>query len=476
MSDEKAEPTPTNPATVEPAPGSPLTARLLARGTDSLGLIDVRRAEQHYARIMDWLAARTPLLERLRTRYGLTEGEGSTALPFAEAIVSEGARVGDEAINLSAAPFSFNAPAAEQLFTLTARIPDDSDAPQPEAKRIARRGVPTFSTAGSETGTGRGRDGVRQERGGALEPALELAAPTREQERDLQSPPRVKETPAAAVENPGARPADPADAAQTSRPRADSSPARESISSAARQTLPSVEERAAAPASSSDQTLALGGAPFTGAFEPGGPARPGAPIVTESPGPGAHPPAPTLRVPVGAREMERTAGAFVVNEAEGMTLKRRGAAEVAERTAEVTEHTAGVAGRAAPTAAGVRLPVASETREAHASAETPRPLARAREIHAGDSGRAPASLHAQTPLPLASGPAAERAEPPRRQNDSAPAVTRTSSAAAETFTPARAQARARADELNVERLTEQVSRHLARRLQVERERRGWGRK
>jgi len=149
----------------------------------------------------------------------------------------------------------------------------------------------------------------------------------------------------------------------------------------------------------------------------------------------------------------------VVSEEEEMTLRRRGEGKGAKRPAS--------------DAAGIKVLVASETQAASASVETPRPLAHAREIPAGDFGRESASLHAQSPLPLASSPVGvERDEATSRQNDSAHAAAPSSSVGTETFTPGRA----RAAEIDVERLTEQVSRHLARRLLVERERRGLGRR
>ena len=128
---------------------------------------------------------------------------------------------------------------------------------------------------------------------------------------------------------------------------------------------------------------------------------------------------------------------------------------------------------AAASPANVTLPVASEM---HGG-----------DIHAGDSVYASSPLHAQAPLPLAAGPAAAvRGEPSFRQNGSASAVlqqnedahavSRGSSGGAETFAPGRTRAGGRPDDVNIQRLTEQVSRHLARWLLVERERRGWGRK
>jgi hypothetical protein len=473
MSDEKGKPTPTNEV---PGQDSRLTERLLSRGTDSLGLIDVRRVERHYARIMDWLAARTPLLAQLRTRYGVTEGEGLTGLAFAEPAGRESARVGDEVINLSTAPFSFTAPAAEplfntqvteQIFTRVADVPDEPDAAPTGAKRIARRGVPTFSPASSEevsdTGASQRREeALRQERGEAFKPALELSAPPREQARpnqdearpnqeqarDLQSTSPAKETPAATVKN----------------------PSDESTSPHAQRTLPSIEERATRASAEQAKPLALGSNRTTevevvnNPTEAGGPrgaARLDAPRVIESPAHDALTPVPASRAQVFARERVNATAAPVVNEAEEVTLNRPGTAESSKAAAH----------------AGVKFTVASETRAASESSASPPPLAHAREILEGDSGRASANVHAQTPLPLAPSQTAEHAEPARRQNNPAPAVTRASSSGiTETFTPAHTRAQTRAEEVNVERLTEQVSRHLARRLLVERERRGLGRK
>ena len=203
MSDSKDEPTPLTeettpeePMTQEPTPDSRLTERLLARATQSLGVIDVRRAESHYTRLTDWLAARTPLLEHLRSRYGLTEGEGLTGLGLAFAA----AHVSDEAVNLSAAPDSFTSHAAEQLFTAVAQVPDDSAAAETEAKRITRRGVPTFSHASSDThpGTRQGRrDVAPSEQGEVFEHTRERAERNQEQTRGPRPPSSAEEISAA---------------------------------------------------------------------------------------------------------------------------------------------------------------------------------------------------------------------------------------------------------------------------------------
>lgn len=423
MRDEKREPVPNRE---EPVPDPRLAARLLARAQDSAGLIDVRGAEQHYERIMDWLAARTPLLERLRTRYGLVEGDGINGLVFAEAWGREGLHAGAAELNLSAAPSGLDVPAVEQIVTRVARIPADPTPEPTELKRIARRGVPTFSPAPSEPGTKREREeAVRYEQVEVFRPVPEPTLTNRGQARELQSPSPAREVPAA-------------------------NPAQGSTAPPARRALRTFEERAAPP-------LARGVAPSVEASKPN-PARPyetnaaavihntsgtNAPRVNESPRTNVLPPMPNSTAQLRARD----SAPF-----EEMPLEQ-GAPE----------------GRKASSNLNAGLPV---------TAETPRPLAHAMEICAPDPVRASPSLHAQTPLPLAlNSTTPERSEAPRGQKEAGPAVTRTSaSAAPETFTPAQPRTPARADEIDVQRLAEQVSRHLERKLLVERERRGWRRR
>jgi hypothetical protein len=85
---------------------------------------------------------------------------------------------------------------------------------------------------------------------------------------------------------------------------------------------------------------------------------------------------------------------------------------------------------------------------------------------------------AQSTLPLAAGsnnvehaPATPTLHAPAA--GAVPVVSQPSTGGVETFRAGRSRGKT---ELNVERLTEQVSRHLARRLLIERERRGLGRK
>lgn len=466
------------PHTTAEGPGSLLTARLLSRGTDSLGLIDVRRAERHYARIMDWLAGRTPLLERLRTRYGLAEGQGMTGLAFAEPRGWEGAQTGGEGINLSvkqdvhlstthvnnlaAAPDSPNAPAAEQIFTLAAHIPDDDAAAPTEAKRIARRGVPTFSPAspatGRDTAASRGPgEVVGREQGEVSRPLVELTFPVEERASDN---------------------------APTPTPRPAMKPAQQSTSAPMPRAIPSVEERVTPSTAEQDKPLTRGSTVTSDAdvvniastaSGPTGAAQPNVPRVIES------------RVnessDADAVPLLQSSRAVVVNEAVGTASLRSGTASDAKGVADGVK----VIEAAKVTAAsieGVKLPVAGETRAASVSFETPRPLAQARETRAAEThefagaARPPEHLRAQPPLPLAAHPAAaERAEMPHRHHDDSHAFTRAPAPdATETYMPGHAPAQARAEEINVRRLTEQVSRHLTRRLLVERERRGLGRK
>ena len=466
MSDEQSE-----PHTTAEGPNSLLTARLLSRGTDSLGLIDVRGAERHYARIMDWLAGRTPLVERLRERYGLTEGQAMNGLAFAEP-KSWGGAQDSEPINLSntqgsvhpatsagkldAAPGSLNAPPAEQIFTLSAHVPDDTDGTAPtESKRISRRGVPTFSPATPEPGgiiNHEPREVVCREQVEGFKPLVE---PTQERAFDLQPAPPLRESPATRV----------AEVAQTPTPRPATNPARESTPFSTRQTMPSVEERVTPSTVEQDIPLASGKnetpdvavvSKQTVVSKRPGTVKSGVPRVNESSSADAATRLPTSRTPFSTSERRDATGAFVVDGAHGSA---EGAA------------------RRSASSVGLKLPVAGETLAASVSFESPRPLAQAREIraHAAETHELARDIRA---LPLAQSPAAfERDEPVRRQKDASTAVSReSSSGVTETYTTSRTAVPPRVEEMNVRRLTEQVSRHLTRRLLVERERRGLGRK
>src|SRR5947208_3464006 len=96
-----------------------LTERLLRRHTESLGLIDVRQPQQHYARTAGWVAQRFVLLDHWRTRYGNYEDAASAnaGLVFATPgqPIAEPSRV-------HASP------------TQLARMVTPADAPQPSAE------------------------------------------------------------------------------------------------------------------------------------------------------------------------------------------------------------------------------------------------------------------------------------------------------------------------------------------------------
>ena len=465
-----SDPTGGHPQTAEgQAPDARLTERLLARATRPLGVIDVHRAESHYARIMDWLARRTPLLEHLMTRYGLTEGEGAAALSlaFADVHAAEGLHAGG-GVNLSAGPDAFAPPAAERLVTYVAHVPDDS-AEQAEAKRITRRGVPTFSRAGSETqhpdadARREPNEAARQQErgpvttipegvGSSLErviPDLESGPKTGgggsnvEVLRGSHAAPSVKEIPASTAEAQGARVAG---APLATAPRAAATAPPQSTQSPTQRPAPPAEGRATAPTAEPERTFE------TARGRRDAPSG-DLPSLKEIPAAGT----------LAGREKPLTSA--------GVAMPARPGASGASG-APGTD--ASAPGTPAHVAAGVR-----ETRAPDAPAERPMPLARAREIPADDSRREPPTLSAQSPtlsvqapLPLAAHPVgAERGEGTGRRDDSAAAATQVPPVAAETFTPGGKGLGARAGGVNVERLTEQVSRRLERRLVAERERR-----
>jgi len=529
------------------APDSRLTERLLARGTRPLGVIDVRRAEAHYARIVDWLAARTPLLEHLRARYGLTEGEGASALSlaFADAGTGEfahapgvGLSAGDVGLSLSAVPEAFTARAAETSVTYTAHVPEDSAAPA-EAKRIARRGVPVFSRADSDSlravsDTSRAVSETQQPDGGArqepdeaarqqqrgavpaiperagpnlerAESNLELANSNVESAGQKAEPPRgggaaptvkeipAKEIPAATAGADGARFADvrlvsASRAAATAPPESPRSPtprgvapseARGATSTAAPGgTLARSEE----PLRSAGELIGVrpkdGGGPV-GTLAQGKPPRAGVSEVYEAQGDDT--PAAEAQPRAVVRERARAAPAEAANEraASPVGEMARGAreAQAVSHEPRAVAHEARAVAREA------------SAQSASAPAESPMPLARAREIPVNDSRPESPTLRTQSPLPLVQ-PLVQSpmplAQPPMPAASSngvgrGTAAVRPGHSATVTHAPTvetftPGRGGARAGGVNVERLTEQVSSRLTQRLLAERERRGMGRR
>jgi hypothetical protein len=444
MSDSKDEPT---QSARESAPDSALAERLLARGTRSLGVIDVRHTESQYARIMDWLAGRTPLLEHLRSRYGLTEDDraGSLSLAFADAHGQARAQGSDEAFNLSAAPDRPTAPVAEQFFTAVAHVPEDLAAPPTETKRISRRGIPTFSHVSSETRSGAGAHREREE---GVESTPEQVSLSPGRARGLQAPPSVKEISGAST-------------------------------TGAAQTLGSLS-------SSSEQASvsSTGRAVTARAFSANGEreaANPNVPRVTESSNVKPLPlEAVAMRVRGQVGERREVKGADVTSEEGEPTFKRRGAAEDAKAQTVKTETGTTLVAREME-AATVSVEATSR------SAETRLPLAQAREMPADTFKHDRGVSLSQSPLTLAASPltlAASQNDGERTQAtqtrrasaNGADAVRQVSADGTETFTTGHGRASGKSAGVNVERLTEQVSRHLARRVLVERERRGLGKR
>jgi len=456
MSDPNDEPS--RPAW-EDAPDSSLTERLLARRTRALGVIDVRHTESQYARIMDWLAGRAPLSEHLRARYGLTEDERprTVGLAFADEYGRGRAQEADEAGGHFAASGAREAPAAERLFTSVAHVPEDSPAAPPETRRIRRRGVPSISPSSPETRSGAGvvQADARQE--AARDNTLEQSKPSPDRTRAPQTPFSVEEIPDASARG----------AAQTPRPlpSSTSSPDESTPATHGRSAV-TAETGAATPSKRTGKPLARGAELLRDAGE-------------------------TVSTRAGAAEGGREASkADVLRVAESPGAKpvsreapphaRRQAAELGgTQSAGVRRQEGEPILRRPVNAEGAPTSLANESGAATVSGETRLPLAQAREMPAVGSALDGNTSRAQSALPLAAGSngvggATPTPTPHAPAAGVQPAAGRASTGGGETFKAGRA--RGGAAGVNVERLTEQVSRHLARRLLVERERRGLGKK
>lgn len=459
MSDPKDE---SARAALEDAPDSRLAERLLARRTHALGVIDVRHTESQYARVMDWLAGRTSLLEHLRSRYGLTEDDRARApgLAFADERRQARARGADETGGLSAAPGAREAPAAERLFTSVAHVPEDSPAAPAETRRIRRRGVPASSPSIPETRHGADLVQVDARQEAADDRTLEQGRPSSDRTRALQAPSPVKEIPDASAH--GAAQTPPALSSLTSSPD-ESTPARHGRSAVTAETgATATPKRGVQPlARGAELPTEAGENVSTGGAEVGREASK-ANVLRVAESPGAKPPSREAP-PHARRQAAGPGGAQSAGDGrpEGEPVLRR------------PGHSEGAKAGAAPTL------VAKESGVTAVSGETRLPLAQAQEMLAGGPGREGNTSRAQSALPLAAGSngvgsAAAPLPPAPPAPGVQPAVGRAAAGGVETFKASRARGKAAA--VNVERLTEQVSRHLARRLLVERERRGLGRK
>ena len=100
-----------------------LVERLARRLDEPQGVIDVRYAQQKYARIMNWLVERFGLLDQLRTRYGV-----------------EDARAGDSQLLMAEQPvLMIEQPAGEQVnyFSTTSQYFPSAMAPQSPSPAVA---------------------------------------------------------------------------------------------------------------------------------------------------------------------------------------------------------------------------------------------------------------------------------------------------------------------------------------------------
>ncbi|HEV2705506.1 MAG TPA: hypothetical protein VGV59_06250 [Pyrinomonadaceae bacterium] len=488
MSDPVSESTQNRPEqTPDAALASRLSSRLLARATNSLGVIDVRHVERRYARIMDWLAARTPLVEHLKERYGLTEDEGARTLGLAFADASGGAGVeGSDAIASHTLTAQSMAAPVEQLFTAVAHVPEDSDSAPAPTMRITRRGLPTFSHADAQTHAQRAHTQPEVSENDRRTPEQSIADPVRPPLPDLAMPSvrEVHEAPVV-IETPHA--------GQTPTPHEASAPpllpdgsspdaAGQSISSVIRTaeiqvhtegflvstgelltTRPvaaaSVRETARPNTSQEKMTLPASRPDVTQAAPTSDASH--LPLETST---GA-----LRQARVRADQADRRRTASTPEELEP-SLVRRVVSESARRAraggAEVEESTLASEAEATNVARGSRLP-----------------LAQAREIIAASFEHETQARRASSNLPLAAAQVnGDLAAASQTQHQHQPAATaahavmQVSAGGAETDGQGRASKQAKAAGVNVEKLAEQVSRHLTRKLLVERERRGLGRR
>ena len=429
----------------EDAPDTRLAERLLARATQSLGVIDVRHAERQYARVMDWLAGRTSLVEHLRSRYGLTTDvrAAGLGLTFADAHGQAGEQGSDEAgSSISTAPGVPETPAAERLFTYVAHVPEDFPAAPAETRRIRRRGGPTFSPLSQETRPGAGgvQAGARQEAVGGGNDTLELSGAGSDQMRSLRAPFSVTEMPDESAPATHRHPTTTATEETTTPGTRTGKPlARSAELSTGMGETASARTGGAEGGRRAANANELGETALTEA------AKPDVLRVAESADANPPLPEPLLR----ARPQVTDLGDVESAKARGLKAET------------------------APTL------VTGELEATNVSGETRLPLAQAREVLTGGSAHEKRFSLAQSALPLAASPSdGERAHttPTRHApaNVVEPAAGRASTGVDET--PAAGRGRGKTPGVNVERLAEQVSRHLTRRLLVERERRGLGRK
>jgi hypothetical protein len=500
---------------------SPLTERLLARANEPLGLIDVRAARAHYERIMEWVAARLALVEQLRARYGLTEDDAWGELAFA---VTPGQMRGDESFDSvgDGATKSYDLTHTISSVDITrattaegtTRVPESltSMPATHETVRIGRRGAPVFSQLDRVTDAREDVPTHERKRGDAEShgvseshdasetttrpmplspsrpstPTAESSASSSSASSSSVSSPSSEESITSSDEHttpaPERREMTLARTAEVSASAAESSEAHKAPASEARKApeasapietanplplkesantrAPKVVEaspkvvEAATRAGESSHTLSSSHTPSTRVVSPSTRVV-SPPTLMVSP----HPADLPLATPAHALPASRE-------------LQSNGPAEAAAAEAVAKRATEGKE-------SGAETGATTKAVETSAVRGGSPPRARAKEIASVAVGHESLTYSTQSPLPLAAsrgdGASAHAASPTQQHAFAESGAQAFKSLAggveAETYSAAREQ-KTRAAEVNVGRLAEQVSRHLARRLLVERERRG----
>ncbi len=449
---------------------TPLTERLLARAHEPLGLIDVSEARARYARIMDWVAARLALVEHLRARYGLSEEAAWGELALAGTLGQTRSENLDSVNEVAATSYDLTHAISSAELTRAAEAEGTTHAPEAfaaaqattphaapqESVRIGRRGAPVFSQLDPATGA-RAREAgptndqrrgeTRERRRGDAEPqaAPPQAAPER-RELTLARAPELSES-----------------AAEANQAR-----------KAARQGTPDETAHPASPK------------------EPAGTSAPKVSEASPSGGETAHAPSsrmaspPPLDLPLVAvalpepRERQSTAQAEAAPEEAVATFARRDVLAGATKRAAEGKRSAIEADATVKAAKTTVAEVADATVKAakNSAAEVKdSPRARAKEITSAATGHESLTYVTAGHMPLAASrgegarePATTSSQQQGSAQTGAQPVKSASAGGVETFSAAGGPTRA--VEVNVGRLAEQVSRRLARRLLVERERRG----
>ena len=431
---------------------SPLAARLLRRREAPLGVIDVGHALRHHARLSGWLAERLGLLESLTMRYRCADAGAQAGIAF---VLAEPHRrwPDDHVVGVTPSAYAHAAEAQHGLptFVSTAALPPE---PRTDAgtRRVRRAGAappdvtqPVAAPAAPETAARRdaptaepGRAHEQARPAGTEAGALDLPLHTRERATAAsESRPAEEEaggTKDRRITPEGVTPQPAAAADRTEHPR----PAARELSVEARRTNVGTEPP--------DAPLELSHAPRRLGVSPEDVRV--APARTPERRPAAEQP-PVGMTPVGKTREQRPPRARQTTPREQMPLPPAHAPQTAEASAVPRD--------SAPKAAAAELPAPTPRGAAPELIWRASPSAPPRADAAGAAdGETPFTRTPPAGAPRARAPQSEGSE----TDAGAPRV-------------AGAGRHGRDFEIDVEGLTERVSRIISRQLIVERERRGF---